>query len=160
MSRNLKQQQRANAALEKRKAIRRLEKQTSSTYQPSDAVDVPSSSVITSDMLHESMLTSAVDRIASALERKFVPIPRPLAIEAQNSSSPWAYLPYVPLKRMVHWLAPKQQDRNSHVSLTEEILAFANYVSVLDHCFLILNFVISMNCCCFCFYCLMFLANH
>ena len=93
--------------------------------------------VITSDMISDKLVTSCVDRIASVLP-KVRPKPNPPSCSNGNnngnrrhSNQPYDVpIPYYPLKKNILWMSMKEQDASSTMSLSEEIMNFADYVSV------------------------------
>lgn len=108
---------RANEALEKRKARRRL-------CNKNDLVD------ITEDMVEESIIASSIDRLASLLPRGHFRKSKIMKQDNWNSKKPWLSLPFVPTKKSISWLPLKEQDSRAAANLTLEIEKFAGYVGV------------------------------
>jgi hypothetical protein len=85
---------------------------------------------ITDDMISETMLRTLVDRIESALPKRYVPAPQQQHQRSRADDHPWKRLPFLPMKRNVFWLPLKEQDRAVTISVTEELLAFMDHVKV------------------------------
>ena len=84
---------------------------------------------ITEEMVGDTLATSCADRIHGMLPKPKPKRPQTQQQERKNPR-PWTLLPTKPLKRNVLWMTMKEQDASSTMSLSEEILSFANYVSV------------------------------
>jgi DNA polymerase sigma len=147
-ARNSKQLRAVRAAAERKKAVLLLQRQmllkrsgntNSITASSSSDADPPK---ITDDMISETMLKTLVDRIESALPKRYVPSPSQSRPHSQALC--WKHLPFLPLKRNVSWLQLKQQDRNVTVSVAEELLAFASYVKVIYYYRLVIVLVFKL----------------
>lgn len=91
-------------------------------------------------MVQRRVLLSCVDRIRSLLPKTDKPTPSSSSGQQHGmprqdrsrdrSADIMRLLPFQPLKRHVLWMTPKEQDASSTLTLTQELEAFADYVSV------------------------------
>ena len=117
-SKQTRKQIASSIALERRKTKRRL----------SGAGETE----ITDEMVGEKLATSCADRIHGMLPKP--KSKRPTFTQPEKKiPRPWSTLPAKPLKRNVLWMAMKDQDQSSTMSLSDEIQSFADYVAVRRH---------------------------
>ena len=114
-SKQTRKQIASSIALERRKTKRRL----------SGAGETE----ITDEMVGEKIATSCADRIHGMLPKPKSKRPT-LTQPEKKIPRPWSTLPAKPLKRNVLWMAMKDQDQSSTMSLSDEIQSFADYVAV------------------------------
>lgn len=117
-SKQTRKQIASSIALERRKTKRRL----------SGAGETE----ITDEMVGEKLATSCADRIHGMLPKPKSKRPT-LTQPEKKIPRPWSTLPAKPLKRNVLWMAMKDQDQSSTMSLSDEIQSFADYVAVRWH---------------------------
>jgi len=124
----------SNAVIERRKArdrVIRSENQSKSIVGGSKKQQQQKgmTNEMMNERIEESILSSALDRIASLLPKGDNKRPR-MQFVSKRDKRPWMMLPFTPLKKNVCWLDTKAQDARHNISLSEEIAKFANYVEV------------------------------
>jgi len=133
-----KKQAAIQQAQELRKAKKQLQKRHSATTTTTTNTHATENIIpqVSDAMVQHRVLLSCVDRIRSLLPKTDKPTPssssqQPRQDRGRDRSADIArLLPFQPLKRHVLWMTPKEQDASSTLTLTQELEAFADYVSV------------------------------
>lgn len=82
---------------------------------------------VPNDVVKHEIIKSSIHRFKNMLPRP----KKPKGIYIENHNI-FPKLPYTPIKKSISWLTPSQQDISSPpLSLSEEIMRFHKYVSVL-----------------------------
>jgi polysaccharide deacetylase 2 family uncharacterized protein YibQ len=131
----------SNAALEKRRIQRRLSNQSNGEK---DTVEL-----VTDTMINDAILTSALDRLQSLFSRQYKPAPTQVWAQQRNAKGNRKLLkfPLLPLKKQVGWFNDiSQQDlQYQSLSISDELVLFAKYVSVSHVCYCCCNGLVSLS---------------
>jgi hypothetical protein len=102
---------------------------------------------VSEDDLKSALAHSKLERISNLLPKQmkeskpFRMVSQPKG--NQDHKKALKRIPYIPLKKNVHWLNWSQQEPTSSISLTEELEMFAEYVGVSYH--LLISFYLILS---------------